>query len=81
MVDLPLLQILNARHALLRITDHLPKQIGKACLAELLRPAAVQGPVVDGLAAGWVFQAGLGGASLGLCGLAASSCQWWLYGL
>jgi len=75
--DLPLLQILNARYPLLRIADHLTKQVGKACLAELLRPAAVQGAVVYRLAAGWVFQAGLG-ASLGLCGLA---CQWWLYGL
>lgn len=56
----PLLQILNARDSFLRIAHHLPKEVGKARLAELLRPAAVQRSVVDGLAVGRVSQARLG---------------------
>lgn len=39
--DEPFLQILNPSHALLRVANHLTKEISKAGLAELLCAAAI----------------------------------------
>lgn len=55
----PLFKILNARYPPLRITDHLGEEVCEARLAEFGRLAAVQRPVVYGLAARRVPQAGL----------------------
>lgn len=71
----PFLQILNPGDALLRIADHLTKQICKACLTELLCPTAIQRSVVYGLAIRRVAEAWLSPTSLIL------ACQRWLYGL
>lgn len=56
---LPLLQLLDALDAPLRIRHHLAEQVGEAGLAQLGRLGAVEGPVVDGLAVAGVPQAGL----------------------
>lgn len=53
MGDAPSFQILNARHPLLRVDDHLAEQVGETGPAQLRRSAAVQVAVVDGLAVGW----------------------------
>lgn len=55
--DEPFLKILDPRDATLRIADHFPEQICEACLAQLLRPAAIQGPVVDSFASRGIAQA------------------------
>ncbi len=54
--------------ALLRVADHLPEEICEAGLAQLLRAAAVQGAVVDGLAAGGVAEARLDARCFGCQG-------------
>ena len=48
----PPLEVLDARHALLRVGHHLAEEVGKARAAELGRPRAVEVAVVDGLAVG-----------------------------
>lgn len=48
--DIPLFQLLDAPHALLRVPNHLRKQIRKARLRQLRRLRPAQRPVVDGLA-------------------------------
>lgn len=48
----PSFQILNPRHPLLGVDDHLAEQVGETGAAQLRRPAAVQVAVVDGLAVG-----------------------------
>lgn len=63
----PLFQILDPRHPLLRIADHLGEQVGKARLAQLRGPRPVQGPAVDGLAVGGIPQADDDGAAVACC--------------
>jgi hypothetical protein len=52
----PFLKVLNTSYPLLRIADHLPKQIRKASLAELLCSTAIQRPVVDCFTVGGVAE-------------------------
>jgi hypothetical protein len=66
---LPLLKVLNASDSFLCVADHLPKQVCKASLAELLRPTAVQRSVVYCLAVRWISQARLR-SPLAICDLA-----------
>lgn len=55
--NIPLLQVLNVRNALLSIAHHLAEEIGEACLAELACPSSVQRSAVYCLSICWVFQA------------------------
>lgn len=57
--NIPLLQLLDPLDPPLRIRHHLTKKISKARLAQLRRLGAVEGAVVDGLAAARVPQTGV----------------------
>ena len=70
----PFLQILYTSDAPLGISDHLAEQIGKARAAQLSIAAAVEVPVVDSLAVGWVAQAEATTAAAAL-GVAAGLLQ------
>lgn len=58
--NLPLLQILDPRHATLGIGDHLAEEKGKGGAAQLAVAAAIQVSIVDGFAVGGDAQAGTG---------------------
>ena len=57
----PLLEILDPGHPLLRVADHLAEEVGEAGAAELGRPSAVEVPVIDGFTVGGGAEAVLGG--------------------
>ena len=67
---LPLLQVRNPLHLLLRVANHLDEEICKRRPAQLRRLAAVQVAVVDGLLVGRVAQGGrrLAGEGAGCLG-------------